>query len=117
MGHAAAGHQAHQVGEIIPEGRGDHAVRHDVLYLHGPNCFAVLRKRTYNITFGDNTENGVAARHHQNADVLCAYQSAALLMLASGAIVTTSVPFFPRCFQLSWPYLLYAQRDGFGAVP
>ena len=29
----AGGHQAHYVGEIIPKGCGDQAVRHDVLYL------------------------------------------------------------------------------------
>ena len=64
VAHAMAGHQAHQVGEIIPERRGDQAVRHDVLYLHRRNWLAVLRKRAHNITFGDNTENSVVARHH-----------------------------------------------------
>ena len=60
----APGHQAHQMGEIIPEGRSDHAVRHDVLYLHRRNWLAVLRKRAHNIPFGDNTKNSVVARHY-----------------------------------------------------
>ena len=31
VAYAMASHQVHQVGEIIPEGRGDQAMRHDVL--------------------------------------------------------------------------------------
>src|SRR5215472_17627031 len=50
VAHAMAGHQAHQAGEIIPEGRGDQAVRHDVLYLHRGDWFAVLRERAHNIS-------------------------------------------------------------------
>jgi CBS domain-containing protein len=34
VAHPMARHQAHQVGEIIPKGCGNQAVRHDVLYLH-----------------------------------------------------------------------------------
>jgi hypothetical protein len=64
VAHAMASHQVHQVGEIIPEGRGDQAVRHDLLYLHRRNWLAVLRKRAHDIAFGDNTENGVIARNH-----------------------------------------------------
>ena len=37
VAHAMAGHQAHQVGEIILKGCRDQAVRHDVLYLHRRN--------------------------------------------------------------------------------
>jgi hypothetical protein len=64
VAHTMASHQAHEVGEIIPEGRGDQAVRHDVLYLHRRNWFPVLRKRAHDITFGDYTENGVITRHY-----------------------------------------------------
>src|SRR6516164_710025 len=59
VAHAMMGHQAHQVGEIIAKGRGDQAMRHDLLYLHRRNWLAVLRKRAHDITFGDNTENSV----------------------------------------------------------
>jgi hypothetical protein len=69
VAHAMASHQAHQLGEIIPEGRGDQAVRHDVLYVHRRNWLAVLRKRAHNIAFGNNTENNVITRHDQSASV------------------------------------------------
>ena len=62
VAHAMASHQVHQVGEIVPEGRSDQAVRHDVLYLHRRNWLAVLRKRAHNVPLGDNTENSVVAR-------------------------------------------------------
>ena len=64
VAHAMAGHQMHQMGEIIPEGRGDQAVRHDVLYLHRRNWRAVLRKCAHNIAFGNHAENSVVTCHH-----------------------------------------------------
>ena len=96
VAHSMAGHQAHQVGEIIPEGRRDQAVRHDVLYLHRRNLLAVLRKRAHDITFGDNTEKTSLLVTTRAPTFFARNQSAALLMLASGAIVATSVPFLSK---------------------
>jgi hypothetical protein len=91
--HVMAGHQAHEVSEIIPEGRGYQTVRHDVLYLHGRDWLAVLRKGAHDITFGDNTDNSSSLVTTRAPTFFARNQSVALLMLASGAIVATSIPF------------------------
>jgi hypothetical protein len=94
VAHAMAGHQVHHMREIISEGGSNQAVRHDVLYLHGRKRLAVVRKRAHNITFGASLLVTTRA-----PTFFARNQSAALLMLASGAIVATSVPF--RCKMLS----------------
>jgi len=51
-------------------------------------------------SFGNETKNCVPARHHESANILARSQSAALFMLASGAIVVTSVPFRLRMLSM-----------------
>ena len=52
-------------------------------------------------TFGNETKNFVPTRHYESADILCAQPvPAARLMLASGAIVATSVPFRLRMLSM-----------------
>ena len=51
-------------------------------------------------TFGNETKNPVFTHHHERANILCAEPVAALLMVASGAIVVTSVPFRLRMLSM-----------------
>src|SRR5262249_11454265 len=71
---------------MIPDG--DHAVSHDFLHRHRSGTRAVARKCVNDFTFGNKTENCLM--------FFMRNQSAALLTLASGSIVATSVPFCLR---------------------
>jgi hypothetical protein len=50
--------------------------------------------------FGNETKNCVLTRHYESANILCAEPVCALLMLASGAIVVTLVPFRLRMLSM-----------------
>ena len=51
-------------------------------------------------TFGNETKNCVLTRHHESANILCAEPVCRPLMLASGAIVATLVPFCLRMLSM-----------------
>ena len=71
MAHPMTGHQAHHVGNGFGRGNGDHAASHDLA--HGYRChgLAIARNRMNDFTFGNETENCVAARYHEGADIFC----------------------------------------------
>ena len=73
---------------------------HDFLQKNRPGCLAIARKCVNDFAFGNETKYCVLTPHYESANILCAEQSAALLMLASRAIVLTLVPFRLKMFSM-----------------
>src|SRR5262245_64465538 len=65
-------HQVHHAIDTFIRGHGGHAVSHDFLHRHRPDCLAVASKCVNDFTFGDETKNFIPTRHHESADILCA---------------------------------------------
>src|SRR6266852_9882989 len=71
VAHAMAGHQAHHVRDSVGRGDGDHAVSHDFAHRHRNSSLTITSNCVNNFTFGNETNNCVAARHHERADIFC----------------------------------------------
>src|SRR6476661_8061049 len=71
VAHAMAGHQAHHVRDSVGRGDGDHAVSHDLAYRHRNSSLTITSNCVNNFTFGNETNNCVATRHHARADIFC----------------------------------------------
>src|SRR5262245_50271226 len=65
-------HQVHHAIDTFVRGHSGHAVSHDFLHRHRPDCLAVASKCVNDFTFGDETNYCVATRHDESADILCA---------------------------------------------
>src|SRR5258705_12451312 len=68
---AMAGHQAHHVRDSVGRGDGDHAVSHDFAHRHRNSSLTITSNCVNNFTFGNETNNCVATRHHERADIFC----------------------------------------------
>src|SRR6476660_8087169 len=66
-----AGHQAHHVRDSVGRGDGDHAVSHDVAHRHRNSSLTITSNCVNNFTFGNETNDCVATRHHERADIFC----------------------------------------------
>src|SRR6202171_5236997 len=71
VAHAMAGHQAHHVRDSVGRGDGDHAVSHDFAHRHRNSSLTITSNCVNNFTFGNETNNCVATRHHERADIFC----------------------------------------------
>src|SRR5712664_72150 len=71
VAHAMAGHQAHHVRDSVGRGDGDHAVPHDFAHRHRNSSLTKTSNSVNTFTFGHATNNCVATRHHERADIFC----------------------------------------------
>src|SRR5215510_14642830 len=63
-------HQVHHAIDTFVRGHGGHAVSHNFLHWHRPDCLAVASECVNDFTFGDEANNCVPTRHHESADIL-----------------------------------------------
>src|SRR3981189_2500413 len=68
---AMAGSPAHHVRDSVGRGDGDHAVSHDFAHRHRNSSLTITSNCVNNFTFGNETNNCVATRHHERADIFC----------------------------------------------